>query len=259
MKQTKILSLLVLAVMLCTSMTACGNSKKSIEKLSDLSGASVACLSGSTGEIYANGIVNATVTPFNTGLEAVQALQNGDTDAVIMDEAPAQIYTAHIDAVKIIDQKIDTEPYVIACKKGNEKLATMLNETLSTLKTDGTIDEILSHWVGSSADHVSYLAKEQNTKGELIMATVANLPPFAETEGSVVVGLEPDIMRAICDKLGMSLVIKEMASTDAVLDAVKAGKADVAMSRITVQKDYITRASFTESYFESEQVIIARS
>ncbi len=258
MKQTKILSLLVSAVMFCASMTACGNGK-SIEKLSDLSGASVACLSGSTGEVYANGIMNATVVSFNSGLEAVQALQNGETDAIIMDEAPAQIYTAHIDAVKILDQKIDTEPYVIACKKGNEKLATMLNETLSTLKTDGTIDEILSHWVGTSADHVPYLAKEQDTKGELIMATVANLPPFAEKEGSTVVGLEPDIMRAICDKLGMSLVIKEMSSTDEVLEAVKAGKADVAVSRITVQKDYITKASFTESYFKSEQVIIAKS
>ncbi|MEE5992829.1 MAG: transporter substrate-binding domain-containing protein [Oscillospiraceae bacterium] len=258
MNQKRALCLLIGAVMLCSSMTACAK-KKSIEKSSDLAGETIACLNDSAGVVYADGIQQSTVLSFNNGLEAVQAVQNGQASAVIMDEVSAQIYTTHNSDVKILEQPIGTESYVIAYKKGSEKFGSLLGEALSSLQAEGKIDEIISHWVGDSADHASYVPAEQNPRGELIMATVPNLPPFAESEGSAVIGIEPDVMRAVCDKMGMTLTIMEMQTSEDVLEAVKSGKADVGLSRIAVQKDNINKASFTDSYFASNQVIVVQN
>ena len=254
-KKTRILGFLMSAFMMCASMTACGKGTTKIETLSDLAGAKIAFVADSPAQSYAEGITSFRKSCSN-GLEAVQALQNGEAEAVIMDKAPAQIYTAHNDDMRILEKPLQTESYVIAYMEGNDKMGKLLNDTLSELRGEGTVDDILSHWVGDSADHISYVPTTGETKGELIMATCANVPPFAETEGSAVVGIEPDIMRAICDRLGLSLTIKEVSSVDEIMNLISAGKADVGISRISVQKEYINKVSFTDSYFDSEQVVI---
>ena len=89
------------------------------------------------------------------------------------------------------------------------------------------------------------------------MATNAEFAPYESMSGDKVVGIDPDIMQAVCDELGMTLEIENM-DFDAVLAAVESGKADVGVAGLSVTPDREKSVSFTQGYATSKQVIIVR-
>ena len=91
--------------------------------------------------------------------------------------------------------------------------------------------------------------------GKLIMATNAAFPPYEYIEGSEIVGIDVDIAAAIAEKLGLELQIEDM-EFDAVIEAVKGGKADLGMSGMTVTPDRAEEVDFTASYTTAIQAII---
>jgi polar amino acid transport system substrate-binding protein len=69
--------------------------------------------------------------------------------------------------------------------------------------------------------------------GKLVVATSPDFPPFESLEGGNVVGIEVDIMKLICNELGVEFVIEKI-NFDAVLTGVQTGKYDCGMSGISV-------------------------
>ena len=59
-------------------------------KSDDLEGKKIGVQLGTTGDIYAGDIKDATVERYNKGFEAVQALAQGKIDAVVIDGEPAK-------------------------------------------------------------------------------------------------------------------------------------------------------------------------
>ena len=51
--------------------------------------------------------------------------------------------------------------------------------------------------------------------GKLVVATSPDFPPFESLEGDEVVGIEVDIMKLICEKLGVELEIVQIAQCPA--------------------------------------------
>ena len=106
-----------------------------------------------------------------------------------------------------------------------------------------------------------YVTPEGTTypNGKLVMATNAEFPPYEfhdTVDGEdVIMGVDADVARAICDYLGLELVIEDM-SFDSVLTAVQSGKADVAFAGITVTEERKQMVDFTDTYCEARQVVI---
>ena len=92
----------------------------------------------------------------------------------------------------------------------------------------------------------------------LTMATNAEFPPYEYMESNEVVGIDVDIAQAICDKLGMTLVIDNIAF-DSIIPAVQSGKADVGIAGMTVTEDRLQSIDFTDPYTTATQVIIVNS
>ena len=65
--------------------------------------------------------------------------------------------------LKILDDPFAEEEYAIAYKKGNDELGQKLDDALTKLKEDGTLDEIVSHWIGDNADQKSYTGRQRRT------------------------------------------------------------------------------------------------
>lgn len=215
---------------------------------------------GTTGYIYAEDeIENATVEPYNKGADAVQALKQGKIDAVIIDSEPAKVFVEKNDSLMILDDPFVEEEYAIAYKKGNDALGEKMDDALSQLKENGTLDEIVSHWIGDDADQVSYTSDENVTRenGTLVMATNAEFPPYESLNGDDIVGIDVDIMQAVCDVLGMELKIDNM-EFDSIIAAVNSGKADVGVAGLSVTPDREENVSFTQGYATTTQVVIVR-
>ena len=99
--------------------------------------------------------------------------------------------------------------------------------------------------------------KDVQKAGKLTVATSPDFPPFESLEGDSVVGIEPDIMKLICEKLGVEVEFVQM-DFDSVLIGIQAAKYDCAMSGITVNPDREKNMLFTAPYYNAAQVIVVK-
>ena len=108
---------------------------------------------GTTGYIYASdtpengGYGEDHVLAYDNGATAVQALVNGQVDAVIIDEAPAKEFVAANEGLTILPGNWVEEQYCAAVNEGNTELLNAINTALNELMDDGTVQEILDKYI----------------------------------------------------------------------------------------------------------------
>ena len=263
MKNWKKVTAGILTVMMAASLAACGGTKeaKTIAGKEDLKGAVIGVQLGTTGDLEASkeGYGAKEVQRFSKGSEAIQALKTGQIDCVIIDSQPAKNFIAKNDDLKILDEEFVNEEYAACLKKGNTELLEKMNDALEELESEGTIDEIMSNYIGENAQKTPYEspADADHSNGKLIMATNAEFDPYEYHEGDKIVGIDIDIAQAICDKLGYELQVDDM-EFDSILPAVQSGKADFGMAGMTVTEEREKNADFTSTYANASQVIIVK-
>ena len=121
-----------------------------IKSLDDLAGKKIGVQLGTTGDIYATDDFGADyVTQYGKGADAIIALQGGDVDAVIIDNAPAQVFVSENEGLTILDTNYAVEDYAIAVQKGNDALLNDINTALEKLTLDGTIDSIILKYISA--------------------------------------------------------------------------------------------------------------
>lgn len=95
------------------------------------------------------------------------------------------------------------------------------------------------------------------TAGKLTMATNATFPPYEYHEGDKIVGIDAEIAKAVADKLGLELVIEDVAF-DSIIAGVQSGKYDIGCAGMTVTEDRLKSVNFSTSYATGIQSIIVK-
>ncbi|WP_294803029.1 transporter substrate-binding domain-containing protein [uncultured Gemmiger sp.] len=114
----------------------------------DLADKMIGTQRGTTGYIYcSDDFGDEHVTPYDDGLTAVQALVNGQVDAVVIDNAPAKEFVAANPGLKILDTAYAQEDYAIGVAKGNTAMLNAINGALEELKNDGTLQAIIDKYI----------------------------------------------------------------------------------------------------------------
>ena len=109
----------------------------------DLAGKKIGTQRGTTGYIYCtDDFGEDAVVAYDSGLTAVQALNNGQVDAVVIDNAPAKEYVAANPGLKVLETSYAEEDYAIGMAKGSS-LEDVVNAALEELKADGTLQSIV--------------------------------------------------------------------------------------------------------------------
>ena len=120
-----------------------------ITGVADLEGKKVGVQLGTTGDIYAGDIADATIERYNKGFEAVQALTQGKIDAVIIDNEPAKVFVAENEGLVLLDEAFTEEDYAMAIAKENTELLEKVNAALAELKEDGTLQAIVDKYIAA--------------------------------------------------------------------------------------------------------------
>ena len=106
---------------------------------------------GTTGYLYCTDDFGEDhVAAYDSGAAAVQALLNGQVDAVVIDKMPAETFAAENDGLKVLDTAYTTEDYCAAVAKDNEALVKEVNAVLAELKADGTLDQIVAKYINAN-------------------------------------------------------------------------------------------------------------
>ena len=119
-----------------------------IASVDDLAGKTIGTQRGTTGYIYCtDDFGEDSVVAYDNGLTAVQALNNGQVDAVVIDNAPAKEFVAANTGLKILDTAYAQEDYAIGVAKGNTALLNAINGALKELQADGTLQSIVDKYI----------------------------------------------------------------------------------------------------------------
>ena len=125
-----------------------------IQTIDDLANAEmIGCQADTTGYIYCSyppeegGYGEDHVTAYDNGALAVMALMNGQVDAVVIDNAPAQEFVKANEGLKILDTEFAVEDYAIGFAKGNTALKDAVNAALKELIDDGTVQSIIDKYI----------------------------------------------------------------------------------------------------------------
>lgn len=262
MKMKKLTGIVAMTTLMC-SLVACGGAKENtVHSVDDLPGKTIGVQLGTTGDIYATDYEEegSTIERYNKGVDAVQALKVGKIDCVIIDEEPAKAFISKNDDIQILDDIFADEEYAACFKIGNDELTKKFNDALKTLKENGTIDSIVSNYIGDNTKGKTPYetpAGTDHSKGKLVMATNPQFEPYEYYKDNKIVGIDADIAQAICDILGYELQIDDM-EFDSIITAVDAGKADFGMAGMTVTEDRKKNVNFSDTYATARQVIITR-
>lgn len=94
-------------------------------------------------------------------------------------------------------------------------------------------------------------------EGVLTMATNAYFPPYEYYDGETIVGIDAEIAAAVADRLGLTLVIEDVAF-DSIIGGVQSGKYDIGCAGMTVTEERLQSVNFTTPYATGIQSIIVR-
>ena len=87
------------------------------------------------------------------------------------------------------------------------------------------------------------------------MGTNAVFPPYESYVDGKVVGIDPDIMTAVCEQLDMELVIVNI-EFESLLGSVENGTIDVIAAGMSVTDERKQHVDFTQSYASTNQVVV---
>lgn len=119
----------------------------SITNINNISDKKIAVQLGSIGDTFVtSNYKNAIVVRQKKYLAAIEDLNTGKVDCVVMDLLPAKQIIASNSGLKILDGSLTQDSYGMIVKKGNKELLDSINKVLEKLINSGKIDEyIIKH------------------------------------------------------------------------------------------------------------------
>lgn len=104
-----------------------------------------------TGDIFSTSdFGEKSVSRYNKGADAVEALKSDKVDCVIIDNEPAKSFVAANDGLKILDTEYAVEDYAICVSKDNDELLNKIDKAITKLKDDGTLQKIVDKYINSA-------------------------------------------------------------------------------------------------------------
>jgi len=103
---------------------------------------------GTTGYIYCSDDYGEDhITSYTNGAMAIEALKGGKVDAVVIDNEPAKAFVEANEGLKILDTEYIVENYAIGISKDNTGLRDAVNNALTELIADGTVQQIVDKYI----------------------------------------------------------------------------------------------------------------
>lgn len=110
---------------------------------------------GTTGNLYTTwdyedaGKDTDLIKGYNTGMDAVMALKNGQVDCVVIDSEPAKTFVAMNEGLVILDTEYIVEDYAAVLRKGNDEFNAAFCAALQELMDDGTVAAIIAKYINA--------------------------------------------------------------------------------------------------------------
>ena len=118
----------------------------------DLAGRPVACVFGTAGhmellQLEKTLVPSPTVIAVDDPVTITTLLQAQTVDAIVIDHVSAQLAVGSLPTASILTPPLTDEPYVLAVRREDTELLEALEETLTSLESDGTLEKLVHIWM----------------------------------------------------------------------------------------------------------------
>ena len=227
----------------------------------DLVNKKVGVIKGTTAETYAHGFEKESgkmiLETFPSLENMVVPLLQGELDAVLSDNVPAEMLVENDVSLRILNETLKEESYAGVVAKGNLGLLDSVNVALIQMRATGAYDSIVQHYVAGGPKY--HFQPGVVSGPTLKVATYAKFPPFVYyNEKNELVGSDIDIVRYVANYLERPVEFIDM-EFGKIIDAVRNGEADLGFAAFSVTDERREIIDFTDNYATSKIVVIVRS
>lgn len=128
-------------------MIMLNNTTTDINNLEDLQNKKVGVILGFTGDILISEMENVNIERFNSASSAILALQAQKLDALVIDFETAHNYVSVHSDLKLVETSSTEEDYAIALRLQDQELLEKINEAITQLKENGTMDALYKKYL----------------------------------------------------------------------------------------------------------------
>ena len=246
-----------IAICLILALAGCADDAEDtgqITELEQLASESIGVLTGSVFDTYTDEFIeDAAKEYYNTYADMVIAVKQGIISAFLIDEPMARVLCQENDGIRYLDEYLTQDSYAFAFPKDEdgERLRDQMNEFLTKISSDGTLEQIEEIWFGTDEDAktVQDWTQLPAENGTLIFITKIDSAPFAYVKDNDTVGYDVDVATRFCQEYGYGLQIED-ADTTAFISGIESGRYDFGAAGFTVTQEreesmYFSQANYT--------------
>lgn len=260
-----------------TKIVVATTKSNTISSYEDLKGKTVGVKNGTAAQAFLEENKDKygfTIKTFDTGDLMYNSLSAGAVDAVMDDEAVIQYAIQQGQDLSIDIEGEAIGSFGFSVKKGSqyEYLVEDFNKALAAMKEDGTYDQIMAKWLGSSTasaestDYSSRLsltgsatAKATPVKASYTIVSDSSFAPFEyQDENGNYVGIDMELIKAIAENQGFTITIQN-PGFDAALNAVQAGQADAVIAGMSITDARKEIFDFSDAYYSSNILLAVKN
>ncbi len=230
-----------------------------IDYKSKLETATVGVMTGSLGEtVMEQQYPKAVRRSFDNYSDILAALKAGKIDFMIANETTLERFVMENKSLEIVGQPLTSEGAAVAVAKGKRELLDQIDTLLSQYKADGTLDEIVSHWVKTDGSAYRPVDVPQRESGETLkIAISADMEPMCFVLDNEFAGIDIELARKLCYDMGFIPEFQNMKFAG-VIASLQSGKSDVIISNMTRTDERELSVDFSQQYFLNPQMLLAQ-
>ncbi len=241
------------------SVEAVGSAVPELKTFADLSGKTVAMLTGAPFEelVKAKNPDIGEIQYFSTPTDMILALKEGKIDAFLANNAAASMMVDQDSSLAVFPEPLEESYFGFAFKKGNPERDKWQTAYDSIGKE--RIEELWDIWIGN--DESRKVLPEQSwsgSNGTVKVATCDSVPPmsYAGNDGELT-GFDIAVMLEIAKVLDVHLEFTGMEFAS-VMAEIESGKAQVGNASIVINKERKKLMDFVQ-YHEASYVMVVRA
>ncbi|MDD3164435.1 MAG: ABC transporter permease subunit [Oscillospiraceae bacterium] len=220
--------------------------------------ARVGVMDGSTNAVYAaEHYPNANIMSFKNYVDSTAALDAGKLDYAMMDYTSALRFIRSNRNLRIASDALTDEKLCLGISKSQPALAQAVSAVVDQYLADGTMDEIIAHWMkpdGSEYDDVA--TPKLDGAPKLKVAIISSREPTTFLQNGAYAGMDVELIDRVLYDLGYQAEYIDM-DLAAVIASLESGKADLSLGMYSTP-ERLEKVFLTAPYFENPQVLLAK-
>ena len=250
----------LLIISFIVGLVSCSGKVEKIKSVNDLRDKRICILMGSAGDITARtNFPDARVIDMIAAADAALSVKNNKADAFIHNKTILQNIVEKDQSLTILEPPVAKVPIAAALNKKSLSLLEEINGAISTLKENGTLEQMKNKWLNTDNTTILELPKQltNNNAEELILGTCAQSEPLSFVQNNEIIGLDIELAIHIGNILNKKIRIMDMAF-EGLIPALQAGKIDFALGDFNVTEERKKYINYSEEYMKDDISALVR-